>query len=1113
MTQQELISKIENKIVINNIYGRGTISKVRINDNTIYFDIIFVANGVSINKTFSASIAVEKNVLKFDDEEVSSFYNELTHCLESNTIIKKVGNRAVENKTTSHYISISTLKEINGLINLFNKKESFTLQLIDNYENNEFEETLCDEGFKYLDKLIKGFYVNDDCQKEIIILLSYLALKYYDGDLHTKIFELFRKNRNVSRHDYTDNMIRNSMYKILGPYRNEVNYFHSKSYNAVPIIYASVPHYRISQLFKIAYDIYKNKLLFDDDLSNDQIESKVEECLKSLKRKDLLSDSDNIKGTEYLMSKYTQSCIYSGYNLNALISIISHCIRLIINHLTRSEDSFVVEPYYKEGFNLWIYDFDTNTKEKEKYEKNRLLSRPCFKLHNQKYIYLYTGEYCMDDSYNPQNVKIELYSNNELVKVYEVDGPNDVLFNDDVSMGGYIIKRQQCLIECSPIDKLSYKIICDGHEIYSSRDRLHRKVLFFDKNGNEVKPGNEYDGDIFVVSHSLDNNDEGGSNSSIVLEKENYYISIYEVNSRDVFRFDNEPYVFYRIKDSKLIGYQVPWASFTTMESKEEKIYKDISVLFQASCQKEEIYISVDNTIITFGEDNNISYRIYLFSNEYNGVFAYLIKIYGLTSGLHNIKIYNSRTKKLIKNSDFNFVYDDTLSKKYISKTNTSIFYEITSDFLNSPISFEYPYGTSKQDFNAFVKELGPGKLNIYPSTISYSVDGIIWHDIDWKFYLFELNLTLNSIYVCGPDNLIPYVIDENSIIRKRKINYIQNDIDPFKYEVNIEYLRTLKDVLCLKISFEYGTRNKYLKVWYKPYIKNESSIEYNRELRQIRANFIYEGNIKLWLILKATNSNVILHKIQISSGQLIEIDKNHLADCLDNVHYVTASLHMPSLGLSLFKKYDETPIKSFPKLCLDDITVRLKPTIFFNDVTSQIVVKSSFDGVEKLKIEVCPSGFDKKIYIGEVQNNSVINITINKGIFNSYTVLFYKPKMGGGFDEKAFYISKPIKTTSYFLKKKLIVKEFILDNKSKFQLNNHWIDFIRIEKLNDNFYMLGNIVGLNNRIILENIYIHPIEINTNDSIIQVFRVKDDKKFYLKLKNGLKIVNAVLIMK
>ena len=61
-------------------------------------------------------------------------------------------------------------------------------------------------------------------------------------------------------------------------------------------------------------------------------------------------------------------------------------------------------------------------------------------------------------------------------------------------------------------------------------------------------------------------------------------LSIFEVNSKEVFRFDNEPYVFFKIKDPKLIGYQVPWASFTTMEGKEEKIYNRHSSRSSIAC-------------------------------------------------------------------------------------------------------------------------------------------------------------------------------------------------------------------------------------------------------------------------------------------------------------------------------------------------------------------------------------------------------------------------------------------------------------------------------------------------------------------------------------------------
>ena len=90
--------------------------------------------------------------------------------------------------------------------------------LINHFDNQTFEDILCSEGFCFLERTMNGLSLKDDCKVEIVILLSYLALKYYDGDYHTKIFSNYRKYRNETEYKYTDNSIRNSMYKILEPY-------------------------------------------------------------------------------------------------------------------------------------------------------------------------------------------------------------------------------------------------------------------------------------------------------------------------------------------------------------------------------------------------------------------------------------------------------------------------------------------------------------------------------------------------------------------------------------------------------------------------------------------------------------------------------------------------------------------------------------------------------------------------------------------------------------------------------------------------------------------------------------------------------------------------------
>ena len=163
--------------------------------------------------------------------------------------------------------------------------------------------------------------------------------------------------------------------------------------------------------------------------------------------------------------------------------------------------------------------------------------------------------------------------------------------------------------------------------------------------------------------------------------------------------------------------------------------------------------------------------------------------------------------------------------------------------------------------------------------------------------------------------------------------------------------------------------------------------------------------------------------------------------------------------------------------------------------------------------MEICPSGFNKIIYNDEITSGKTIRIKINKSIFNSFTVLLFKPKINGGYEEKSFYISKPIRTTSYFLNRRLQIKYFTLDDYSKYKPNHKWINFTRIAQLDDEYYLLGNIVGKGNEIVLEDVYIRPIILNLEESTIRIYRIKDNKKYNLKLKNGLPILSAILSMK
>ena len=745
LTDSDIIRKLIGAAVYNPTYGKGYITTVDLKEDGKYY-VSAVFNSIDQERTFLASTAFSKKALILEDKGLNEVIISLLKTHETGIDNHNLGTAARK------AIKISPNELINKLIKNILDDKQIALDLIPVFGEELFEKELCEEAFCYLEKIMNGTGISDVYKACIICALSLIALKYYDGDLHSYIEKQYRRYRPETERNYSRTSIQNAVYKTVDTFRGKIKYFDSHSYVAVPLVLCCVPHYRLKDLFRIAYDIYKRKLLYDEDLNDEQINGKVLETLKSLRRKDLISDSETIKGTNYLMSKYTQSCIYSGYGIETLTQIVTRCIRLIISHLTRPEDSFIVEPYYAEGYAAWVNAFESDDREKARYETNRTLSQPSLKLiHNQ--LHLYTGEYSMDDSFDPNDVHICIYANGTLLEDKLITDPNAIEYIEEESaMSGYVIRRQELAIRVNPLECISYTIVCSGKCLYDSKMRLYRSCLFFDGKGNEIKPGTNYTGELFVVTKGL-NKEEYGDRITEEFRGNGYVISSIEVNDRDVFRFDGEPYVFFKISASRLFGYEIPWADFVSAERKHFSIYKDLTVLFPSSCDKEDIYLQIDGKDNHDGEDPDIRYSIELFSKEHGETWAYTAKVFGLQAGFHSIRVFNSKSGKQIKGANYSIVYDPDMGKAYVSKNETGILYDVSSNFIdNQQILFEY--GVPRKELHAFVKNLGHGSLTIYPTVISYSIDGETWQDINKRIILYEIPENVKAIKVCGPSGM-----------------------------------------------------------------------------------------------------------------------------------------------------------------------------------------------------------------------------------------------------------------------------------------------------------------------------------------------------------------------
>lgn len=1098
----DITQKVQNAAVIHSVYGRGIITDyVQISDAEAYVTVAFFQNETNIEKRFLASIAFENDILIFENAEMQrSIKLTIAHQKQA-AVLKPEATRK------KAFFEISQNDITNILIESVLHNETIANDLISLFDDEQYEKCLYEEAFGYLEHFISGASLTRPYKACIVVALSLIALKYYNGDLYSYVERKYRESRPATEKLYTWNMIQNGLYKSVGEFRGITQYFDKKSYVAVPIVYSCVPHYRLKDLFRIAYDIYKQKLLFDEDVSDEQIEDKVCETFSSMHRKDLISDSESIKGTNYLMSKYTQSSIYSGFGLNELSKIVAHCIRLIILHLTQPEDSFLVEAYYEKAYSMWVESFESDEKEKAKYESNKLISQPYFRL-IQNRVHVFTGEFSMDESCDPNDIHISFYNGEDtLLRDCHISDPNSVVFSDENSaMSGYILKRQDIILYDSPLGKLYYTISSGGKTLYQSKGRLNRTVLFFDGKGNEIKPGSDYTGQLFVVSKDT-NTEEYGENIKTVYREDGYCLSAVEVNNQDVFRFDGESYIFHRVSGSQLISSEIPWVEFVSMENKEYPVYSDVIILFSSSCRKEEVYIEVDNEQYTYGAESEISYSIRVLSRANDGNWVYTLKVFNLPGGYHSIRVFNAISKKQIKGANFGIVVDSDLRKQFISKDDKGILYELNGSIIEKQPLF-YEYGATNHELHTFVKNLGHGLLLIYPSSVSFSVDEKNWMDIANSINLFDISESINSLSICGPRNMKAYYYDNDAMVKKQELNMSVDDNAQTHYSLYLAYLRTINGKKHVRVLLEYGPVSRFLIINYVPRVnRDESVFYYNPDTKKHVFRIIFDGSSKIKMVVRPLHEEGILFSKAISSGESVQIDDSVIEE---SVKFLTISLYGKKYG-ALFDPFQKDPFMSFPKYYLARSSAKVNSDKTIIKVENDLLsCKFFFDGTDAAIAEIIPSGeFHTPLISQVIESGEMISLDLSLLPFKSYRVLLSIFNDNESEKKSAPFYETKIRADSPFLKKTFTVSAFILDDKSRVNAN-YSIRFYKIEEIKERYFIDSSLMNTQTGIIENNI-VAIVKRDIGMKYEVILRKKTEtglKKLFLK--TGKSIIGAVL---
>lgn len=646
---------------------------------------------------------------------------------------------------------------IDNIVNEFLNGESITLELVKYYNNNDFE----DEIITLADKAIFDSFNCDLSMRRkaiVIVALSVIALKYYDGNLWEHIENFFTLSFNGSK----DNKARGKIRSILQFYKKDFNYSDPESLIAVPLIISGVTSYWLPSFFNFAFDIYSYNLLLRRQIDDEELEDEMLSTFNTIRKNYINENSDDIKignHKTYQLSRYTQSSLKSGDNIYGISNIASTCVRMMINYL--NNDYIEIKPFYERAFNEWKDKINKEKSIKENLEEKGQW-KISLKFINKK-VYIETKTEKIDEQYNPSQIELHILENEKVIDVIK-----DLDINYDV-IGGYLIESKKVEIKGNVLNNISYRIVCNNEILYDSKSKLYlnNKALFFDGYGNQIYPNKDYNGPAFVLSKNEINVSSFALNSNFMTE-------IF-IDSLKGIIIDGEYYVFKTWKRKiGLEGEKYPWADIkTNIDNQVYALYKTSPIInIETTLIKEEIEVYIDNKL-----DNNINFhKIIGFEN---GVNYYSIeKDYSV--GFHKVLIIGNN-KKIC---EYEFVFDNNASKD-IYEENGDLFLNIITSFIEE--KYKFYLGESKITVPCYFPGKGHGYYLINPEMVSFSFNNIDWFKKNSRFpkYKFE-----NYLYITGSrDNQIYFYKN------KEKIEFVKELLDNEygKVRVNLSVLDNIE--------------------------------------------------------------------------------------------------------------------------------------------------------------------------------------------------------------------------------------------------------------------------------------------------------------------------------
>lgn len=728
-------------------------------------------------------------------------------------------------------------------------RKNIGIDLIDLLDNEEVLGMIHQKAEAELKKTLLSYTSCANFDREIVFIsLVLIAMIHYDGNYYENVRDIY--SGLYSR--FSEQKIEGEIRTILSKYRldKERTSKRSRIIN-IALENAIVPTHYLSSFFEFIFDIYK--LNFEYNLAGDLYDDFkfVYDGLKS----SMLSENDdleiNVTKKTYKLIKTTKELIVDSSNIDAVIKL-SIIITNLIDKRIWNKDIRILNPYLKSGYENWE---KTLSREERKVTGERNVSEirsrwePKFVLSHNK-IYIVPPIHRIKSQYDYREIKIVIKNDNEEIHINNEPYIKEII-------GGYQINPDRVEI-AEPLNKLSYQLMAGKEIIYDSREKLHRNILVFDQDGNEIDNNTDFSGTAIFCTKS--------KNEIITTfyQSLNYCLSSKSVKHGETLLIDDVLFNFASFIKPGIFGDVIDNCILSEVETKKEmKVFRKTK-FFIFECNKNisnfEIFIDGNRKRLA-----DFNYTVI----EKEGSNKYTIYVEDICDGIHNLKVnaleHGCQTNLLT----VDFAVDSTLFYNTCETDDSHYIYELNSSLIGENIIEEVSINEINEELIIFAY-----KEKNYRYIIPFQFDIYRFRD-NWNHFSRDIwigdvsNETILEIYGNSCDEIT--VSSNNGTVLEENIKMKQNGV--FQ-QMHIGFLLSYKfscDFVNIWLMKDGKVKN--ILRCYNKCIWDEQTTEiyYDSNKNELVVIPGYFGKGNIYFEVSDKNSQIV-HKSEILQNHTIQI-------------------------------------------------------------------------------------------------------------------------------------------------------------------------------------------------------------------------------------------------